>query len=61
MGKVGFSHYLKNDVKITSQIGFNYLTLSSFTLNHLGGTREHYYSQNFNFIDAVATIKYETS
>ncbi|EAL3912531.1 autotransporter outer membrane beta-barrel domain-containing protein, partial [Campylobacter upsaliensis] len=60
--RVGFSHYLKNDAKITPQIGFNYLGMHSkpFTLNHLGGTREHYYSQNFNFIDAVATIKYET-
>ncbi|EAL52773.1 hypothetical protein CUP0430 [Campylobacter upsaliensis RM3195] len=29
MGKVGFSHYLKNDVKITSQIGFNYLSMHS--------------------------------
>ncbi|EFW5251837.1 autotransporter domain-containing protein, partial [Campylobacter upsaliensis] len=60
--RVGLSHYLKNDAKITPQIGFNYLGMHSkpFTLNHLGGTREHYYSQNFNFIDAVATIKYET-
>ncbi|MEB2807759.1 autotransporter outer membrane beta-barrel domain-containing protein, partial [Campylobacter upsaliensis] len=60
--RVGFSHYLKNDAKISPQIGFNYLGMHSkpFTLNHLGGTREHYYSQNFNFIDAVATIKYET-
>ncbi|EAK2502261.1 hypothetical protein BFQ37_04275, partial [Campylobacter upsaliensis] len=60
--RVGFSHYLKNDAKITPQIGFNYLGMHSkpFTLNHLGGTREHYYSQNFNFVDAVATIKYET-
>ncbi|EAJ4972161.1 hypothetical protein DIE38_04500, partial [Campylobacter upsaliensis] len=60
--RVGLSHYLKNDAKITPQIGFNYLGMHSkpFTLNHLGGTREHYYSQNFNFVDAVATIKYET-
>ncbi|EDP8374252.1 hypothetical protein G3L05_001630, partial [Campylobacter upsaliensis] len=60
--RVGFSHYLKNDAKISPQIGFNYLGMHNkpFTLNHLGGTREHYYSQNFNFIDAVATIKYET-
>ena len=60
--RVGLSHYLKNDAKITPQIGFNYLGMHSkpFTLNHLGGTREHYLSQNFNFIDAVATIKYET-
>ncbi|HEC1581071.1 TPA: autotransporter outer membrane beta-barrel domain-containing protein, partial [Campylobacter upsaliensis] len=50
--RVGLSHYLKNDAKITPQIGFNYLGMHSkpFTLNHLGGTREHYYSQNFNFI-----------
>ncbi|EPH5216032.1 hypothetical protein ACS0HK_000001, partial [Campylobacter upsaliensis] len=49
--RVGLSHYLKNDAKITPQIGFNYLGMHSkpFTLNHLGGTREHYYSQNFNF------------
>ncbi|HED8511782.1 TPA: hypothetical protein R6E66_001674, partial [Campylobacter upsaliensis] len=55
--RVGLSHYLKNDAKITPQIGFNYLGMHSkpFTLNHLGGTREHYYSQNFNFVDAVAT------
>ncbi|EPU7282143.1 hypothetical protein ACVY5A_000351 [Campylobacter upsaliensis] len=60
--RVGFSHYLKNDAKISPQIGFNYLGMHSkpFTLNHLGGTREHYLAQNFNFIDAVATIKYET-
>ncbi|EPO0094416.1 hypothetical protein ACT5EH_000678, partial [Campylobacter upsaliensis] len=60
--RVGLSHYLKNDAKITPQIGFNYLGMHSkpFTLNHLGGTREHYLAQNFNFIDAVATIKYET-
>ncbi|WP_270971409.1 hypothetical protein, partial [Campylobacter upsaliensis] len=47
--RVGLSHYLKNDAKITPQIGFNYLGMHSkpFTLNHLGGTREHYYSQNF--------------
>ncbi|WP_270969631.1 hypothetical protein, partial [Campylobacter upsaliensis] len=46
--RVGLSHYLKNDAKITPQIGFNYLGMHSkpFTLNHLGGTREHYYSQN---------------
>ncbi|EHC7504282.1 autotransporter domain-containing protein, partial [Campylobacter upsaliensis] len=50
--RVGLSHYLKNDAKITPQIGFNYLGMHSkpFTLNHLGGTREHYYSQNFNFV-----------
>ncbi|EPC9514992.1 hypothetical protein ACR3T4_001486, partial [Campylobacter upsaliensis] len=60
--RVGFSHYLKNDAKISPQIGFNYLGMHNkpFTLNHLGGTREHYLAQNFNFIDAVATIKYET-
>ena len=60
--RIGFSHYLKNDAKISPQIGFNYLGMHSkpFTLNHLGGTREHYLAQNFNFIDAVATIKYET-
>ncbi|WP_270979900.1 hypothetical protein [Campylobacter helveticus] len=60
--RVGLSHYLKNDAKISPQIGFNYLGMHSkpFTLNHLGGTREHYLSQNFNFIDAVATVKYET-
>uniref|UniRef100_UPI0022EB1E6A hypothetical protein n=1 Tax=Campylobacter helveticus TaxID=28898 RepID=UPI0022EB1E6A len=60
--RVGLSHYLKNDAKISPQIGFNYLGMHSkpFTLNHLGGTREHYLAQNFNFIDAVATIKYET-
>ncbi|MDL0109152.1 hypothetical protein NYG93_08880, partial [Campylobacter felis] len=60
--RVGLSHYLKNDAKISPQIGFNYLGMHSkpFTLNHLGGTREHYLAQNFNFIDAVATVKYET-
>ncbi|WP_270972031.1 hypothetical protein [Campylobacter upsaliensis] len=60
--RVGFSHYLKNDAKISPQIGLNYLGMHNkpFTLNHLGGTREHYLAQNFNFIDAVATIKYET-
>ncbi|EAL3908479.1 autotransporter outer membrane beta-barrel domain-containing protein, partial [Campylobacter upsaliensis] len=48
--RVGLSHYLKNDAKITPQIGFNYLGMHSkpFTLNHLGGTREHYLAQNFN-------------
>ncbi|EPT9362800.1 autotransporter domain-containing protein, partial [Campylobacter upsaliensis] len=37
--RVGLSHYLKNDAKITPQIGFNYLGMHSkpFTLNHLGG------------------------
>ncbi|WP_270985673.1 autotransporter outer membrane beta-barrel domain-containing protein, partial [Campylobacter upsaliensis] len=36
--RVGLSHYLKNDAKITPQIGFNYLGMHSkpFTLNHLG-------------------------
>ncbi|MBS4307649.1 autotransporter outer membrane beta-barrel domain-containing protein, partial [Campylobacter vulpis] len=60
--RVGLSHYLHNDAKITPQIGFNYLGMHNkpFTLNHLGGTREHYLAQSFNFIDAVATIKYET-
>ncbi|EEO26838.1 autotransporter beta-domain protein, partial [Helicobacter winghamensis ATCC BAA-430] len=61
--RVGLSHYmLHNYLRVTPEIGFNYLGMHSkdFTLQHLGGTNEHYKAQYFNFIDTVASIKIES-
>ncbi|WP_180322695.1 autotransporter outer membrane beta-barrel domain-containing protein, partial [Helicobacter winghamensis] len=61
--RVGLSHYVLHDyLRVTPEIGFNYLGMHSkdFTLQHLGGTNEHYKAQYFNFIDTVASIKIES-
>ncbi|EAK0979377.1 hypothetical protein A0Z39_02365 [Campylobacter lari] len=58
--RLGANYYNTLDIaRISPEIGLSYYGMSNknFSLIHLGGTNEHYLSEQFNFIDAVAALK----
>ncbi|PZT48529.1 hypothetical protein B6S12_03400 [Helicobacter valdiviensis] len=60
--KVGANLFNIGDISILSpEMGLSYMGISSkdFSLNHLGGTKEHYYATQVNFVDFIASIKYQ--
>ncbi|MCV3393906.1 hypothetical protein L8U04_05030, partial [Campylobacter sp. IFREMER_LSEM_CL908] len=59
--KIGANYYNAIDVaRVSPEIGLSYYGMSSknFSLNHLGGTKEHYLAGQFNFVDASAALKW---
>ncbi|MCR8678137.1 autotransporter outer membrane beta-barrel domain-containing protein, partial [Campylobacter sp. S4:11] len=59
--KVGANYYNTLDIaRISPEIGLSYYGMSNknFTLKHLGGLKEHYNGEQFNFIDASAALKW---
>ncbi|CAM2894336.1 autotransporter outer membrane beta-barrel domain-containing protein [Helicobacter burdigaliensis] len=60
--KLGANFFNLGDIAMLSpEIGLSYMGLSSkdFTLNHLGGTKEHYYATQNNFVDLILSLKYQ--
>ncbi|EEC4842847.1 hypothetical protein G5F52_001203 [Campylobacter lari] len=59
--KVGANYYNTLDIaRISPELGLSYYGMSNknFALKHLGGTKEHYMAEQFNFIDASAALKW---
>ncbi|OCX42519.1 hypothetical protein A7X81_04255 [Campylobacter ornithocola] len=58
--RLGANYYNTLDIaRISPEIGLSYYGMSNknFSLIHLGGTNEHYLSEQFNFFDAVTALK----
>ncbi|QOR00647.1 autotransporter outer membrane beta-barrel domain-containing protein [Campylobacter sp. 2014D-0216] len=59
--KLGANYYNTLDIaRISPELGLSYYGMSNknFSLYHLGGTKEHYLAEQFNFIDASAALKW---
>ncbi|WP_410689715.1 hypothetical protein [Campylobacter lari] len=59
--KLGANYYNTLDIaRISPEFGLSYYGMSNknFSLRHIDGLKEHYLSEQFNFIDASATLKW---
>ena len=60
--KVGANYYnIYNNSVLSPEIGISYQGIStdSFRLRHLGGVSEHYYTQDVNFFDISASLRWQ--
>ena len=60
--KVGANYYnIYNNSVLSPEIGVSYQGIStdSFRLRHLGGVSEHYYTQDVNFFDISASLRWQ--
>lgn len=57
----GNYYILKHNLKLNPEFGLSYkgLSFNDFNLLHVGGLNEHYLSQQTNFIDSVAALKFQ--
>ncbi|WP_410708919.1 hypothetical protein [Campylobacter lari] len=59
--KLGANYYNTLDIaRISPEFGLSYYGMSNknFSLRHIDGLKEHYLSEQFNFIDASAALKW---